>query len=820
MADEKKVAKDSAKIAKNATKVALNAGIDVEKTTKNAFSDGARHIKKERSAKKAGKSSYTEFTNEELKSHSDTAFIKTEKMPIGREKLTVEMNNGDKIVRKGRKQKVYRAKAQKENYAFIVGKDQGLFRDSFTERVGSDGKKRKDYYTGRFSESSKRIGKKQVEIFEAERKLQEKRHTKLSKDKTMRSRRELERAGITFIGDSFLSDEEMDDSVKALDESRQKATGAADFLGDTKSRISDVKYRHEKHKIEKQKKIQKKAIKREYAKAYRQAYVEGGAKEVVHRTKQQFVMVAKKKKEEAIKKAKEILKKLGIGGIFILFLLSFFLILILFIGGGSGVGVSVVSYQSSVEDIEAAESHLNSLEEDLLAQVRNLETNYPGYYSYRYNVDDIGHNAYDLANYLNAAYPGFTYDSSMEAVIDSLFSQMYEVQLIEQPDTLYHWNSEKWNETTQSYGDWDTEDITHLYIEVSRKPIHDIVYPGMTNVQQQMYEVYQSTGGLIQCFSSPFETNWMESITRNYGTNYNPQNGLTENHSGIDVSVPLNTSVYAACTGTVTASGWDDTFGYYVYITDENGNQIRFSHLTSPLVSVGSSVTKSTVIAYAGATGTECGGESEIHIETLDKTGSYRNPIFMISCLNRDISSTATTGFGSSESGANTMTLNMTDTSSGTGGSGSGGTGGGGYTPTSQNREDWGLPETYDDPEIENLVSYAEQFLGMPYVLGGSSPSGMDCCNFVSYVLRNSGYYDTPQRGVDGLYSICYEVDDPQPGDLVFFVNTTGKGPNILSHVGLYIGNGVMIHCGNPCKYGNVNSSYWQQYFKCYARLS
>lgn len=814
--EEQTSVQNTARVTKAAASVATDTGMSLAKGSNKAVSDGIEFLNTEHIAKIRGKTDYSEFTDNELRSHKDAAFVKSEKKLIGKEKLTVEMNNGDKVVRKGTKQKVYKGKGQRENYAFIVGKDQGLFRDSFTARVGSDGRKKNDYYTGRFTNSSKKIGKKQAELFEAERKLKDRR----SKKQTMRSRRELTRAGITFIGGlggGFLSDQEEDESLKTA---RQGATGAADFIGNTKDKVSDIKYHHEKHKINKQKKVQKKAIKKEYAKAYRQAYLEGGTKEVVARTKQQFAMVVKKKKEEAIKKAKELLKKIGIGGASLLLVFIIFSMFILMFTSGQEVTSEGMSYQSSIEDIEAAESHMNALEEDLLAQVRNLETNYPGYYSYRYNVDDIGHNAYDLANYLNAAYPGFTYDSTMEGVLDSLFSQMYEVQIIEQPDTLYHWNSEKWNPTTGTYGDWDTEDITHLYIEVKRKEIHEIVYSTLTDEQKDFYELYQVSGGLTQQFYSPFESNWMESITRNYGSNYNPLTGTTEYHYGIDVSVALGSSVYAGCTGTVTASGWSDAFGYYVYITDANGNQIRYSHLNSPYVSVGSSVLPETVIATVGGTGSECGGESEVHIETLDSSGNYRNPIFMVSCVNTHIDSTVLTGFGSSSSGATTrMTVNDTPIPS-SGGTGSGGTGGGGYTPTSQNRADWGLPETYDDPEIENLVSYAEQFLGMPYVLGGHDPSGMDCCNFVSYVLRNSGYYDTPQRGVDGLYSLCYEVDDPQPGDLVFFVNTTGKGPNILSHVGLYIGNGVMIHCGNPCKYGNVNSSYWQQYFKCYARLS
>lgn len=104
-----------------------------------------------------------------------------------------------------------------------------------------------------------------------------------------------------------------------------------------------------------------------------------------------------------------------------------------------------------------------------------------------------------------------------------------------------------------------------------------------------------------------------------------------------------------------------------------------------------------------------------------------------------------------------------------------------------------------------------------PYVWGGSSPStSFDCSGFVSYVLTNSGLCNTGRLGAQGLYNISTPVSDPQPGDLVFFVGTYDTSG--VSHVGIYVGDGMMLHCGDPIQYSNLNTSYWQSHFYAYGR--
>ena len=128
-------------------------------------------------------------------------------------------------------------------------------------------------------------------------------------------------------------------------------------------------------------------------------------------------------------------------------------------------------------------------------------------------------------------------------------------------------------------------------------------------------------------------------------------------------------------------------------------------------------------------------------------------------------------------------------------------------------------PEALDDEVFAAIIKEAEKYLGYPYVWGGSSPStSFDCSGFVSWVINHSGW-DVGRLGAQGLCNICTPVSSAnvKPGDLVFFTGTYDT-PGV-SHVGIYVGNNMMIHCGDPISYANLNSSYWQSHFYRYGRL-
>lgn len=126
-------------------------------------------------------------------------------------------------------------------------------------------------------------------------------------------------------------------------------------------------------------------------------------------------------------------------------------------------------------------------------------------------------------------------------------------------------------------------------------------------------------------------------------------------------------------------------------------------------------------------------------------------------------------------------------------------------------------PEALEDETFAAMMAEAQKYVGYPYVWGGSSPAtSFDCSGFVSWVINHSGW-NVGRLGAQGLYNICAPVREPRPGDLVFFVGTYDT-PGV-SHCGIYVGGGVMLHCGDPIQYSNLNSNYWQSHFYAYGRL-
>lgn len=123
---------------------------------------------------------------------------------------------------------------------------------------------------------------------------------------------------------------------------------------------------------------------------------------------------------------------------------------------------------------------------------------------------------------------------------------------------------------------------------------------------------------------------------------------------------------------------------------------------------------------------------------------------------------------------------------------------------------------------VQKLFAEAEKYLGYPYVFGGSSPeTSFDCSGFVCYALNHSGVYSIGRTTAQGLYDACTPVDrfDAKPGDLVFFTGTYDCADTV-SHVGIYAGDGKMLHCGDPIQYTSIDTSYWQAHFYAFGRLS
>ena len=126
------------------------------------------------------------------------------------------------------------------------------------------------------------------------------------------------------------------------------------------------------------------------------------------------------------------------------------------------------------------------------------------------------------------------------------------------------------------------------------------------------------------------------------------------------------------------------------------------------------------------------------------------------------------------------------------------------------------------DPEFLALMIEAEKYIGYPYVYGAASPDvGFDCSGFVCWVFNQSGVYKTKRLGANRLYSICTDVprEEARPGDLVFFEKTMGAKVKGITHVGIYVGNNMMIHAGDPVGFADLRDEQWAKKIYAFGRL-
>lgn len=428
------------------------------------------------------------------------------------------------------------------------------------------------------------------------------------------------------------------------------------------------------------------------------------------------------------------------------------------------------SYMANEQDICNSDLYYTEMETDLQIDIDKTEENYPGYDEYRYNIGEISHNPYELMGYLSTMFNAFTFEQ-VQAELARLFGEQYTLTREVIVETRYDSNGDPY--------DWYVLQTT-LTVRSLSGIIAGSLSPGE---QTDRYNVYQQTLGNRQAYGNPFDFPWLGYVSSGYGYRVHPISGEKNLHRGVDIAVAQGTPVAAIHDGRVVSAGDAGSYGLCVVIEDEKGYQSRYAHCSSLSVSAGQEVKRGDVIAAVGSTGNSTG--PHLHLEIM-LNGEYLNPYYFVD-----------TGYDGSTAGAIP------------------GTPGGVEIPAYP-----GEPVT--DETYAAMLEEAQKYLGYPYVWGGSSPStSFDCSGFVSWVINHSGW-NVGRLGAQGLYNICTPVSmaNAQPGDLIFFWHTyDAPNPNGVTHVGIYVGNGQMIHCGNPISYANINSNYWQQHYYGMGRL-
>ena len=608
--------------------------------------------------------------------------------------------------------------------------------------------------------------------------------------------------------------------------------------------------------------IQKQRIKREYQMAYRAGKIAKETKDTSIRSVNLATKIARKAQEVFVRNVTTLISM----GLLLILLLSvmtgFASCSAMFSNGISTVIAS--SYIADPDEIEKAELYYTQLEASLQQKINQMEARYPGKDEYRYNIGEIGHDPHTLISYLTASYGDFKFDE-IKGELETIFSLQYGITVEEKSETRQETSTIQvgqslGNVVTSGYcncpiccgvwsggptasgampqanhtlavdaanpflpmgtkvvmngieytvedtgnfaqygvqfdvyydnhavaeahghqiwecflaeGNQNSVEVTRtvtadvLNVSVQAKPLRSVILSRMEEDEQEIYEEVYSNRGNLQTYKTPVELNWYAYISTYYGYSVNNGTGQTQLHRGVTINVRQGTEVKSAMNGFVVDVGYSGTFGNYVVTQDKKGVQIKYAYLQSISVANGQEVTTDTVIGTTGSTGSATG--SQLYLE-LVKDGEYYNPVFYIS-----------TG----DSGLYV---------------------GGG---------------SYDDETVRRLFAEADKYLGMPYVWGGSSPeTSFDCSGFVSYVFTNSGVCNMGRLTAQGIYDICMPVspEEARPGDIIFFTGTYDAGEPV-THVGIYAGDGQMIHCGNPIQYTSINSAYWQSHFYAFGR--
>lgn len=626
--------------------------------------------------------------------------------------------------------------------------------------------------------------------------------------------------------------------------------------GDAKKSYDTAKEQHARNRF-----IQKQRLKREYAKAYRAK--KAGSETAAFGTT--FMKKASRKVQSFFAEHKGMV--ISVVALILLLVIVMNTVTSCSVGALQALSnVMAASYLSDPQEIEKAELYYTELEANLQKQINEMESEHPGLDEYRYNIGEIGHDPHMLISYLSAKYEVFTF-KQVKAEIESLFEAQYGLSAEQVTETKSETKTVKVGESlgtvkTTGYcscticcGVWSggptasgvmpkgnhtlavdasnpivpmgtkivmngveytvedtgplarngiafdvyfdnhtdalnhgvrmweaylaegnentvevttTENVDALNVTLAARSLRTVIYSRMNDEQKELYELIYSVKGNLQIYTTPIDLNWYSYIKSYYGYRINPATGKKELHRGIEISVGEGTEVKSGQTGKIVKTGYDDYYGYYVITEDEKGDRLTYGHLQSTLVTKGQSINAGDVIGKTGSTGSALG--SQFYLE-LTKDGEYYNPIFYV------------------------------DT--GEGGYGGGGTG-----------------TEYDDETVQKIFEEAEKYLGMPYVWGGSSPAtSFDCSGFVSYVFTNSGVCNMGRLTAQGIYNICTPVDpaDAKPGDIIFFTGTYSTSDPV-THVGIYAGDGMMIHCGNPIQYTSIYSAYWTQHFYGFGR--
>ena len=434
---------------------------------------------------------------------------------------------------------------------------------------------------------------------------------------------------------------------------------------------------------------------------------------------------------------------------------------------GTTAAVSSVFYVAEYEDIDDAEIAYGEWTVDLQIYVNSITENYPGFDEYRFDVGQINYNPFELMAYLTAVYGPFTF-AEVEPTLRELFAQQYQLSIVPTVEirtrTETRIDSQGNTYTVQVQYEWRVLNVT-----LASTPLSLVLFTRMTFEEWQHFNILMVSRGARQFVGNPFDRNWLPHVSSRYGYRVHPIHGDKRFHFGIDIALPTGTEILAGFDGTVTRVGYDeDGWGNFVVIDNGAGVQALYAHCHTVVVSQGQGISEGDVIATVGTTGSSTG--PHLHMEVI-RNGRHLNPLFFV-----------VTGEEASIQFGNARPL---------------------------------TPE-----EFAILYAEARSHLGKPYIYGANGPNAFDCSSFVCWVYTHSGIFNLPRTTAQGVFNQTTPIPPSaiRPGDIIFFTRTYST-TDVVTHLGICVGNGQMIHAGSPVGYANIHAPFWQTHFFAVGRL-
>lgn len=279
----------------------------------------------------------------------------------------------------------------------------------------------------------------------------------------------------------------------------------------------------------------------------------------------------------------------------------------------------VPSYKAEDTDIEQSELQWTEMETQLQEDIDNAERDHPGYDEYRYELDEIGHDPFQIIAFLSAMYDDFLY-ADISAVLREVFDEVYTLEFIETVETRTY---------TDEDGDEHEYDWYILTTKLTTRDFEEVIRPRLETAEHgDLYDVYMDSLGGHQKYGNPLGFEWLGSVTSLYGYRENPTAAGTQIHRGLDIAAPAGTPIYSVQDGTVIgAVHGHASYGNYILIADDEGRETRYAHCSVLTAAEGQKVKAGDKIAEVGSTGNSTG--NHLHIE-IKENGQYLNPLYLL----------------------------------------------------------------------------------------------------------------------------------------------------------------------------------------------